>query len=669
MKLWIKFALIAVLWSASASLGRAQFVELTCPSGTSPVTPDGVTRNQITSNIRQWLCVDINGNITIQGTTNGIVSLSGGVCSASGITAALAAVAVGGTVDAKACTTAFTWNSLVTISNPVTLWLPCANVTFTTQLLNITADDVHIHGCGAGGSGAISIYNSPNAGSVYTASGLGAGVNAIVAYKGAQGTLQAQRQSAFTLDNLIINMNGVGNRAISTSSCWSCKIDQVIIQNANCSDGAFFQEASNPAGLLLTESYFMHMDNVLATIAQANTTCHPFMFDASRGEIAYGTYTNLTGIGYPQAAGSGSDSVYINTGATNLSQSFDQNIFVNLKTQDPTTNAFGIKLQARGNFGGTVGSSFLRTNGAIFNVQFIDAQPERIFSTGGSGTGIGCVNAAATADGTGCAFIANSNFSSGGWANNEDSLNMGAGYMSVSTNSAVLQGPIFRQTGLHNGSNSVFERIDPNYQPTANTQNGYSIQVVPSTINPNNFTADVLYGLLIDLASGTHTGGNFGTAYGLFCNGFGSWVTAEWCLYGVGAAGNHMDSWLEIGGASVGNPGGLANTSRIWHDQTNQRASISENNGTFTAIMNSYSAAGTKQTGLTHMVQDTATLAAGTVTVTFTGVAVFTNATSYTCVADDDTAIGATRVLQNSGSSVTITGTGTDVIRYICVGN
>lgn len=70
-----------------------------------------------------------------------------------------------------------------------------------------------------------------------------------------------------------------------------------------------------------------------------------------------------------------------------------------------------------------------------------------------------------------------------------------------------------------------------------------------------------------------------------------------------------------------------------------------------------------------HIVQDTATLAAGTVTVTFTGSSVFTNATSYTCVADDDTAIGATRVLQNSGSSITITGTGTDVVRFICVGN
>lgn len=548
--------------------------------GTQLVMPDTVMPFSTATSIV------FSGNDTFSGTTTfqNIIQLSGGTCSTAGIIAALAAVAVGGTVDARACTTAFTWSSLVTIASPVTLWLPCANVTFTTQLLNITADDVHVHGCGAGGSGAISIYNSPNAGSVYTASGLGAGVNAIVAYKGAQGTLQAQRQSAFTLDNLIINMNGVGNRAISTSSCWSCKIDQVIIQNANCSDGAFFQEASNPAGLLLTESYFMHMDNVLVTIAQANTTCHPFMFDASRGEIAYATYTNLTGIGYPQAAGSGSDSVYINTGATSVSQSFDQNVFINLKTQDPTTGAFGIKLQARGNFGGTLASSFLRTNGAIFNVQFVDAQPERIFSTGGSGTGIGCVNAAGSADGTGCAFLANSNFSSGGWANNEDVPNLGAGYMSVSDNAAVLQGPIFRQSGLHNGSNSNFEKVDPTYQPTANGQLGQSIAIVPSTINPNNFTGNILYGLSVDLASGVHTGGNFLTAYGYQCNGFGSWATNEWCFYGVGPAGNHTDSWWEIGTASAANPGGVVNGGRFWYDQTNQRMSLSNNNLAFSFI-------------------------------------------------------------------------------------
>lgn len=87
-----------------------------------------------------------------------------------------------------------------------------------------------------------------------------------------------------------------------------------------------------------------------------------------------------------------------------------------------------------------------------------------------------------------------------------------------------------------------------------------------------------------------------------------------------------------------------------------------------TAVPTTYSANGTQQTSA-HIVQDTATLAAGTVTVTLTGSAIFTNATSYTCIAEDETAIAATKCLQNSGSSITITGTGTDMVRFILVGN
>jgi hypothetical protein len=70
-----------------------------------------------------------------------------------------------------------------------------------------------------------------------------------------------------------------------------------------------------------------------------------------------------------------------------------------------------------------------------------------------------------------------------------------------------------------------------------------------------------------------------------------------------------------------------------------------------------------------HIVQDTATLSAGTVTVTLTGASAFTSATSYTCIVEDETSIAATKCLQNSGSSITITGTGTDVVRFILIGN
>jgi hypothetical protein len=55
--------------------------------------------------------------------------------------------------------------------------------------------------------------------------------------------------------------------------------------------------------------------------------------------------------------------------------------------------------------------------------------------------------------------------------------------------------------------------------------------------------------------------------------------------------------------------------------------------------------------------------------VTLTGAAVFTSSTSYTCNAQDQSAAAATRVVQSSGSAFTVTGTGTDVIRYSCEGN
>ncbi len=80
-----------------------------------------------------------------------------------------------------------------------------------------------------------------------------------------------------------------------------------------------------------------------------------------------------------------------------------------------------------------------------------------------------------------------------------------------------------------------------------------------------------------------------------------------------------------------------------------------------------YNSTGTIQ-NIAHIVQDTVTLSGGTATVTLTGSAVFSSASSYTCVAIDETGTNAVKVTQTSGSSITFTGTGTDVIRYICIG-
>lgn len=81
-------------------------------------------------------------------------------------------------------------------------------------------------------------------------------------------------------------------------------------------------------------------------------------------------------------------------------------------------------------------------------------------------------------------------------------------------------------------------------------------------------------------------------------------------------------------------------------------------------------ARGSTGTGLpnSHTVVGSCTLGTDCA-VTLTGAAVYTANTSYTCVAQDQTAAAATRIVQSSGSAFTITGTGTDVIRYFCDGN
>jgi hypothetical protein len=86
-----------------------------------------------------------------------------------------------------------------------------------------------------------------------------------------------------------------------------------------------------------------------------------------------------------------------------------------------------------------------------------------------------------------------------------------------------------------------------------------------------------------------------------------------------------------------------------------------------TRIAATYNAAGTLQTSV-HIVEDTCTLGTNCA-VTLTGSAAFTSSSSYRCTASDATAASAVRVNQASGTSVTFTGTGTDVISFHCIGN
>jgi formate/nitrite transporter FocA (FNT family) len=63
------------------------------------------------------------------------------------------------------------------------------------------------------------------------------------------------------------------------------------------------------------------------------------------------------------------------------------------------------------------------------------------------------------------------------------------------------------------------------------------------------------------------------------------------------------------------------------------------------------------------------TLAAGTLTLTLTGAAVYTSNASYICTANSSSGTNPVQVVRNSGSSVTFNGTGTDQVMFRCVGN
>jgi hypothetical protein len=81
-----------------------------------------------------------------------------------------------------------------------------------------------------------------------------------------------------------------------------------------------------------------------------------------------------------------------------------------------------------------------------------------------------------------------------------------------------------------------------------------------------------------------------------------------------------------------------------------------------------YNTSGTEQTG-EHIIMGTATLAAGTATITLAGKAVFSSSSSYVCTTTDATGLNVSQVVKLSGSSFTVNGVLTDSIQFVCVGN
>lgn len=93
-------------------------------------------------------------------------------------------------------------------------------------------------------------------------------------------------------------------------------------------------------------------------------------------------------------------------------------------------------------------------------------------------------------------------------------------------------------------------------------------------------------------------------------------------------------------------------------------------NATFSNLPPVLNAAGTAQTGAKlHIVEDQVTLASGSATVTLAGAAAFSSASSYKCGASDQSSAAAVQITYTSGSQFAVTGTGTDVVSFVCVGN
>ncbi|WP_257803369.1 glycoside hydrolase family 55 protein [Burkholderia glumae] len=81
-----------------------------------------------------------------------------------------------------------------------------------------------------------------------------------------------------------------------------------------------------------------------------------------------------------------------------------------------------------------------------------------------------------------------------------------------------------------------------------------------------------------------------------------------------------------------------------------------------------YSTSGTAASA-PHMVKGSVALSGGAATITLTGAAAFSSSSSYVCTAIDTTASNAVRVSQTSGTSFSLSGTGTDTVQFLCAGN
>ena len=182
------------------------------------------------------------------------------------------------------------------------------------------------------------------------------------------------------------------------------------------------------------------------------------------------------------------------------------------------------------------------------------------------------------------------------------------------------------------------------------------------------------------------TGGTWVTVYGGGINIAGNWfggnsgsnaISAN-NIQGLSVKANKFVSFSTALSCDTTGTTGLDYSSNQFNTVTNQIGSPANCTGLVmnganlsvsgTGAMPEYSSGG-GAISAPHMVYGSVTLSTGSASVTFSGSAVFTSGGSFVCTATDYTAANPVRVNAGSGSAITITGTGSDLVAYTCTGN
>jgi hypothetical protein len=310
-----------------------------------------------------------------------------------------------------------------------------------------------------------------------------------------------------------------------------------------------------------------------------------------------------------------------------------------------------------------------------------------------TGSGALVLGTAPTIDTPTIASFANANHSHQNSAGGGtlDAAAIGAGTLAVArggTGSAffTVAGPTATRTYTFPDASATIARTDA-AQTFAGVQT-FSGNILASTDGGINIGAAAAsrphvfaYGLAVNGATSTAGEARFGTGSNAvrFPSGLqqmGSAVQLNWSSGDPTAAATDVGlrrtaaGELSVTNGSTGT--GNLTAARLLSTAATGTAPLAVASTTPVANLNAhpltYNAAGTQQANA-KIVIDFVTLSAGTASVTFTGSAVFTSASSYMCAPNNASALNAVRVTKVSGTQITVTGTGTDIIGYICVGN